>query len=353
MPRKTFRTAIALLFAATLIGAHTAEARNAGPRLTSKAYYKKAKLLKARGNRQYRLYKRGGTHAATHKLRAAKNHTKAKIFQLKARAKKALRKGDKAKADKLWRKAQTLEATIKPLATKTKTATAGKRKATSGTQIPDAEQPAAATAQPNTAKRSASYGRLKRHLTNKDLSSAMQVLDAMEHEAGQAHGIKGIWKRFQAGRARRAVRRRAVDIGREAIRTGGAAGDQQLLEQRREYAKQVRALRSAGMTPDQRQALRAELAQVPNLRTHGSNYAQARAVLRHLNTKGQKYEKKPVRRIIARLGSMVFGSVRSANAKLDHALISEARHLMAQGPDGAMQARLLLLNAKGRGQGKT
>lgn len=483
MLRNTFRLSIALMLATALLASPDAEARNSGPRLSAKAYYQKARLHKSRGNRQYRLFKKGGKHATKHKSHALKNHKKAKVYKLKARAAKALQKGDKATADKLWSQAKTLEAAltgktrtapkssaikvinpdapkaqptkakaqgqsynkarkaygsklalsrqqrqqalttgdasllrrsqinrvaasrsmvkmlkaqetglrlkaartndpaakayyngkadklasrakrldsaIKAYEAKIPTAQAAKSGATASggqngsQQIPDAEQPVPPTAQPKTAQPSGTLRQLKAYVSNKDLSSALTVLKSMEQSAAKATGIKGLWKKFQVKRARRTLRKAAVAVGTDAIRTGGAAGDQQLLEQRREYANQVRALRAAGLTPEQRQALRAELAQVPNLRTHGSKYSQARNVLRHLNSAGKRYEKKPVRRIIAALGNMVFGSVRSSNAKLDRALIKEARYLTTKGPDGAVQARLLLMSAKTRGMGKT
>jgi hypothetical protein len=489
MLRTTFRLSIALMLATALLVSPDAEARNSGPRLSAKAYYKKARLLKSRGNRQFRLFKKGGKHATKHKSHALKNHKKAKVFKLKARAAKALQKGDKSTADKLWSQAKQLEAALTGKASKSSKSTAlvvynpdaaaltvpgkgtaGRTKAKSqsvsynkarksyaskmslsrtqrqqaltsgdttllrrsqvnraaasrsmvkmlkaqenglrlkaartndpgkkaaysakadklasratrlnraikayekqittaasaagagsagkatGTQIPDAEQPVAPTAQPKATTPAGTLGQLKAYVSNKDLSSALTVLKSMEQSAAKATGVKGLWKKFQAKRARRVLRKAAVAVGREAIRTGGAAGDQQLLEQRREYATQVRALRAAGMTPEQRQALRAELAQVPNLRTSGSKYSQARNVLRHLNRAGNKFSKKPVRRVIAALGNMVFGSVRSSNAKLDRELVREARYLTKKGPDGAVQARLLLMSAKTRGMGKT
>ncbi len=480
MLRTTFRLSIALMLATALLASADAEARNSGPRLSAKAYHQKARLFKRRGNRQFRLFKRGGKHAATHQSHALKNHKKAKVYKLKARAAKALKRGDKATADKLWSQAKTLEAAltsapkskanivvtnpdaapkvqtgkaktqaisynkarkayssqlalsrnqrqqalttgdasllrrsqinriaasrsmvkmlkaqetglrlkaarthdpatkayynskadklasrakrlnsaIKAYEAKIPTQQGTAKNSTSktqngGQQVPDAEQPVPPTAQPKTAQPSGTLRQLKAYASNKDLSSALSVLKSMEKSAAKATGIKGLWKKLQVKRARRTLRKAAERVGVEAIRTGGAAADQQLLEQRREYATQVRALRAAGLTPEQRQALRAELAQIPSLRTSGSKYSQARHVLKHLNRAGKRYEKRPVRRIIAALGNMVFGSVRSSNTKLDRALIKEARYLTTKGPDGAVQARLLLMSARTRGLGKT
>lgn len=465
------RFALALLLAVSLLFSGDVEARNAGPRLSAKQYDQKARSLNARGNRQYKLYKKSGN--AKQKQFAVKNHQKAKVYQLKAKAAKALSKGDKTTADKLWTQASQLESALiggtllstpkavtaqpksltpapskgmvkrnagsfnehkktyesklslsrqqraqaetsgdtsllhksavnraaasKAMVSMLKTQETGLRLKAARTndpakqaqyltkadtlasragrlnraiqayeaklptaaantqagtvqpgnsQVPDAEQPVIGA-------KAGTYKQLKQYVANKDLNSALGVLKSMEAEAAGATGIKGLWKKTQVARARRALRKGATAAGIEAIRTGGASQDQQLVEQRREYANQVRQLRTAGITPEQRQQLRAEIAQVPSLRTNGSRYAQARAVLRHLNQKGKKFEKRPVRRVIAALGNLVFGSARSSHKKLDRALLKEARYLTKQGPDGAVQARLLVLSAKSRGMDRS
>ncbi|MCA9666866.1 MAG: hypothetical protein KC503_14805 [Myxococcales bacterium] len=209
------------------------------------------------------------------------------------------------------------------------------------------------------------YGKLKKYLNNKDLGSAFTVLKALERDAGNTRGVKGLWKRFQVARARRKMRRAAVKLGKESLRDGTAAkaykqnwkdfNDPNL----ERYARDLMA--QAGNDPEKVAQVQEHLREVLNsyhtgfvgeLRNNPSNYQQSRRVLRHLERKRTQH--KGIRKLLSGLAGLVLGSPRGAQRKLDRALISEARRQVKQGGvDGAITAQLMLTEAKSRGLGKS
>ena len=197
-----------------------------------------------------------------------------------------------------------------------------------------------------------SYGRVKEQARANDFDNAYRTLQQMEAKAEGSHGLTKAWRSFQVGRAKRALRNeaarmmhdgaadyaRTVEQPRLNVRMAATAIKSQLV-----HDNHISPTEARNMMREQMQGVGATLP--PKNR---AAFIQAERVLTQLSRVEQKHQTTFGKRLLGKLGGLVFGNATRTLHQANRDVFKQAERLAKQGPEGVISAHLLVRHAATR-----